>query len=289
MRQTTHKLLSTVAAACLLFGTTNSVFAQTEFAGSLNTVSISDAAGTNKPPTAVFTYSQIENVFTFDASSSTDPDGSITDYTWDFGDGTKANGQISSHEFDTTSNAQIALTITDNAGGIAITYEALSVVTTCSVLFYDDSSSSSNTYKTSADDYYAYSGGRWTGGDKRICGAEFYIASVTGDISPKRFTIKVFATDASNDLTLLKGTSNIILGSSISKGWTGIVQFPTPVYISKGDAIVLTEENNLLDNLNYIVLGENTAVSGNFDEGIWGGDFADRRLWPRAVSAKLYE
>jgi len=68
----------------------------TEFAGSLNTVSISDAAGTNSPPTAIFTYTQDGDTFIFDASGSYDSDGSIVEYTWDFGNGSVDAGVTAS-------------------------------------------------------------------------------------------------------------------------------------------------------------------------------------------------
>lgn len=120
MKQTPHKLLSTAAAVCLIFGTTTSVFAQTEFAGSLNTVSISDAAGTNKPPTASYTYTQDGDTFTFDAGSSLDTDGSITEYKWKFSDGTTATG-VSTTYTPSTYPATVTLTVLDNTGGVAIT------------------------------------------------------------------------------------------------------------------------------------------------------------------------
>jgi PKD repeat protein len=120
MRQTTYKLLSTAAAVCLIFGTTTSVFAQSDFAGSLNTVSISDAAGTNKPPTASFTYTQDGNIFTFDASGSFDSDGSIAEYKWDFGDGGISNNIQFTHSFSSDLYIPVTLTVVDNNGAVAL-------------------------------------------------------------------------------------------------------------------------------------------------------------------------
>lgn len=53
---------------------------------------------------------------TFDGSSSQDPDGVIVQYTWDFGDGTSANGAVVSHQYTQAGYFQASLTITDNHG-----------------------------------------------------------------------------------------------------------------------------------------------------------------------------
>jgi len=51
----------------------------------------------------------------FDASLSSDPDGSIVSYQWDFGDGTTGEGINVSHEFKYESrNFDVTLTVTDN-------------------------------------------------------------------------------------------------------------------------------------------------------------------------------
>ena len=51
----------------------------------------------------------------FDASASTDGDGVITNYTWDFGDGTTAVGIQPVHRFATAGTYAVVLTITDDA------------------------------------------------------------------------------------------------------------------------------------------------------------------------------
>ncbi|MBM3224423.1 MAG: PKD domain-containing protein, partial [Candidatus Tectomicrobia bacterium] len=54
---------------------------------------------------------------TFDASGSYD-DGSITTYTWVFGDGTTANGAVVTHAFPAEGQYAVVLRVTDNAGKI---------------------------------------------------------------------------------------------------------------------------------------------------------------------------
>lgn len=116
---TTYKILTTATTAFLLFGTSVNVLAQTEFQGGLNSVSITDAAGTNSPPTASFTYTQDGDSFTFDASGSSDSDGSITEYVWDFGDGTTKSGATVNYQFG-EGTFPVTLTTVDNLGGVAI-------------------------------------------------------------------------------------------------------------------------------------------------------------------------
>ena len=78
------------------------------------------AAG-KQPPTASFSHSPeaplVNQNITFDASSSTDPDGQIVSYMWDFGDGGNATGQVVQHFYTTVGgNYTITLTVTDNDG-----------------------------------------------------------------------------------------------------------------------------------------------------------------------------
>ncbi len=53
---------------------------------------------------------------TFDGSGSTDPDGSIASYGWDFGDGSTGTGVQASHVFAAKGTFQIRLTVVDNDG-----------------------------------------------------------------------------------------------------------------------------------------------------------------------------
>jgi len=50
----------------------------------------------------------------FDAGSSTDPDGTIISYRWDFGDGFNGNGVVVSHAFARSGRFSVVLTVIDN-------------------------------------------------------------------------------------------------------------------------------------------------------------------------------
>ncbi|WP_158683983.1 S8 family serine peptidase [Pseudoalteromonas sp. T1lg10] len=76
-----------------------------------------DGGGTpNTPPTSEFSYSCTDLSCDFDASLSSDSDGSISSYSWDFGDGSTASGQATSHNYSADGSYNVTLTVTDNDG-----------------------------------------------------------------------------------------------------------------------------------------------------------------------------
>jgi len=70
----------------------------------------------NVPPVADFTSSCLELACDFDASASTDPDGSVVSYAWDFGDGATATGATAHHDFAAGGDQSVTVTVTDNEG-----------------------------------------------------------------------------------------------------------------------------------------------------------------------------
>ena len=67
------------------------------------------------PPTAAFTFTEDDLTIDFDASSSTD-DGSIVDWSWDFGDGNTGSGELTSHTYAEPGTYTVVLTVTDDEG-----------------------------------------------------------------------------------------------------------------------------------------------------------------------------
>jgi PKD repeat protein len=68
----------------------------------------------NLPPVASFTYNCPDLNCSFDASASSDPDGTITTYAWDFGDGGTANEVTANHTYASAGTYTVILTVTDN-------------------------------------------------------------------------------------------------------------------------------------------------------------------------------
>lgn len=120
--------LHLIFAICTLCITAITGQAKTEIQGYLKTVTITDSVGDNTPPVASFTYSQDGASFTFDASNSSDPDGNITKYDWNFGDGAIASGVTVNHQFaDLVQSSPVTLTVVDNLGGVALNQMKISV------------------------------------------------------------------------------------------------------------------------------------------------------------------
>ncbi len=91
-----------------------------EATGTDTTTAIIDSiAGENVPPTADPNgpYAGIDgSPVTFNGSGSSDSDGSIISYDWDFGDGATGTGVTPSHTYATGGTYDVSLTVTDDGG-----------------------------------------------------------------------------------------------------------------------------------------------------------------------------
>jgi PKD repeat protein len=83
---------------------------------------------------AAFTVSptapQVMDLVTFDASTTTNGGAAcstLCTYAWDFGDGTSATGQVTTHQFRTTGTFLVRLTVTDARGATATAVQSLTV------------------------------------------------------------------------------------------------------------------------------------------------------------------
>lgn len=72
----------------------------------------------NVAPTAALTASvdTLGSTVSVDGSASTDPDGSIASYKWNFGDGSTGTGASATHAYTTSGTYTVSLVVTDNKG-----------------------------------------------------------------------------------------------------------------------------------------------------------------------------
>ncbi len=80
----------------------------------------------NNPPTASFTYNTNDLTVTF-TDASTDLDGTITSWSWNFGDGNTSTTQNPSHTYATDGTYTVSLEVTDNDGATDFTSQDVTV------------------------------------------------------------------------------------------------------------------------------------------------------------------
>ena len=103
----------------------------------------------NMPPTAAFTTSVDELTVDFTDNSS-DSDGTITDWLWDFGDGNTSTNQHPSHTYAANGTYNVSLTVTDDMGDTDTADQDVTV---------DDGTSAGSMYVSSISSVLVRSGG----------------------------------------------------------------------------------------------------------------------------------
>ena len=84
----------------------------------------------NVAPTAAFTTAVSNLALAVDAAGSSDPDGTIASYAWNWGDNTTGTGRTASHTYSTAGDYLVTLTVTDDRG--ATTATTMTVTATAS-------------------------------------------------------------------------------------------------------------------------------------------------------------
>ncbi len=70
----------------------------------------------NQAPVAAFTSSCTGRTCAFDSSTSSDPDGTVSGWAWDLGDGSVSTDQNPSHTYATNGTFTVSLTVSDDLG-----------------------------------------------------------------------------------------------------------------------------------------------------------------------------
>ncbi|BDX07299.1 hypothetical protein MACH26_28200 [Planctobacterium marinum] len=81
----------------------------------------------NEAPLASFTYACTDLGCNFDASGSSDTDGSVVSYSWSFGDGSNGSGQNTSNNYSAAGSYTVTLTVTDDDGATDSTSQTVTV------------------------------------------------------------------------------------------------------------------------------------------------------------------
>jgi PKD repeat protein len=103
-------------------GTYTATLTVTDNAGARSSTSVGILVSppVNQPPVARISATPLSGtaplMVTFNGSSSSDSDGTITGYDWSFGDGTAGSGATVSHTYSIAGNFNAILTVTDNSG-----------------------------------------------------------------------------------------------------------------------------------------------------------------------------
>ncbi len=103
----------TTSHTYLVAGTFEITLTVTDDGGLSDTATQTISIGTNQPPTASFTYST--NALTVEfTDQSSDIDGSITSWFWNFGDGSSSTSQHPSYTYASAGTFDVTLTVTDD-------------------------------------------------------------------------------------------------------------------------------------------------------------------------------
>lgn len=113
------------------------------------------SAPPNQAPTASFTVQCVDLNCSFDASASSDSDGSITRYDWTFGDGSTGTGQVASHAYSAGDSFAVKLVVTDDDGATDQATKSANPTEPAppnqSIKFVDSSSSAANSASPTID------------------------------------------------------------------------------------------------------------------------------------------
>jgi PKD repeat protein len=121
----------------LLLNGTNTVAAETHLnyhatanvSFDLTATATTSGGGTapNQPPVSKFTSSVSGLDASVDGSASSDPDGSIASYAWDYGDHSTGSGATAAHTYAAAGTYSVTLTVTDNRGATSVSSAPVTV------------------------------------------------------------------------------------------------------------------------------------------------------------------
>jgi len=229
----------------------------------------------NQAPTASFTFTCDGADCDFDGTGSTDPDGSVASYAWDFGDGGTGSGATPGHDFATSGTRDVTLTVTDDEGTSGSVVIPVSVVrhnadptaaftTSCTFLVCGFDAGASGDSDGTVTSYTWDFGDGETDASTGATPSHTYAAAGTYVV-----TLTVVDNDGGSGST----TSNVspvavraiaFVGSSVNQGNVSTPNTVVPAATAAGDRMVLV-----------LSLNNVTTIPGSPTSGVTGWTLLD--------------
>lgn len=173
----------------------------------------------NQPPVARIATTVTGLTVTADGSGSADPDGTITTYAWDFGDGTTATGVAPpAHAYSAAGTYAVGLTVTDNADASTTTTESVTVTATPPVTTLADDSFA----RTVASGWgTAPVGGAWTASPSNSTSVSAGTGRMTHAAGTERKAYLRALSSSSTDVVLTLSPDKVTTGGGLSVSVAG--------------------------------------------------------------------
>jgi len=208
----------------------------------------------NVAPTAVFTSTPTNLSVAFDGSGSSDSDGTIASYAWDFGDGGTSTVAKPSHTYGAAGTFSVKLTVTDNGGLTNAVTHSVTVTAPATGNFAADLFS-----RTTATGFgTADTGGAWTvagtASNYSVGGGVGKIKIATAGSGPAAYLNSVSSTDS--DVTMDASLDKVPNGGG---GYVAIVGRGTATNAYRGK-VKIASNGALTLYITKVVAGTETTV-----------------------------
>ncbi len=219
---------------------------------------------------------------TFDSSGSTDSDGNIASYSWNFGDGTTGSGASPSHSYSAAGSYTVSLTVTDNDN--ASSNKVTTTVTISDSANIAPGANINGPYSGTTGVVVAFSSAGSTDSDGTIASYSWNFGDGTtgSGASPSHsysaagsYTVSLTVTDNDN-ASSSKATTTVTISDSANVAPTANINGP---YSGTTGAAVAFSSAGSTDSDGSIA-----SYNWNFGDGTTGSDASPRHIYSAAGS-----